>query len=65
MFYRKDLLEKAGVAVPKTWGEYLAAAQKLNKDGVAGNSMIAKSGDVSMFLVDWYDALHRARAASS
>lgn len=54
LFYRKDLLRKAGVAVPKTWGQYLRAAQKLNTDGVAGNSMIAKSGDVSMFLVDWY-----------
>ena len=53
-FYRKDLLKAAGIAVPKTWAQYLAAAQKLNQDGVAGNSMIAKSGDVSMFLVDWY-----------
>ena len=34
--------------------QYLAAAKKLNGNGVAGNSMIAKSGDVSMFLVDWY-----------
>jgi multiple sugar transport system substrate-binding protein len=54
MYYRKDLLAKAGVAVPTTWEEYLAAAQKLNVDGVAGNTMVAKSGDVSMFLVDWY-----------
>ncbi|RDI73756.1 Bacterial extracellular solute-binding protein [Gaiella occulta] len=53
-FYRKDLLEAAGLAVPKTWAQYLAAARKLNAGGVAGNSMIAKSGDVSMFLVDWY-----------
>jgi multiple sugar transport system substrate-binding protein len=54
MYYRKDLLAKAGVAVPSTWEEYLAAAQKLNVDGIAGNTMVAKSGDVSMFLVDWY-----------
>ena len=54
MFYRKDLLKAAGVAVPKTWGQYLAAAEKLHGNGVSGNSMIAKSGDVSMFLVDWY-----------
>ena len=53
-FYRKDLLRQAGLAVPKTWGEYLAAAKALNTGGVAGNSMIAKSGDVSMILVDWY-----------
>ena len=54
LFYRKDLLKKAGIAVPTTSGQYLAAAKKLNGNGVAGNSMIAKSGDVSMFLVDWY-----------
>ena len=54
LFYRKDLLAAAGLAVPKTWGQYLAAAKKLNTGGVAGNSMIAKSGDVSMFLVDFY-----------
>ena len=54
MFYRKDLLKAAGVGVPKTWGQYLAAAKKLHGNGVSGNSMIAKSGDVSMFLVDWY-----------
>ena len=54
MFYRKDLLNAAGVGVPKTWGQYLAAAKKLHGNGVSGNSMIAKSGDVSMFLVDWY-----------
>src|SRR5262249_2733883 len=54
MYYRKDLLKAAGLAVPTTWAQYLAAAKKLNTGGVAGNSMIAKSGDVSMFLVDWY-----------
>ncbi len=54
LFYRKDLLAKAGLAVPQNWTQYLAAAKKLNTGGVAGNTMIAKSGDVSMFLVDWY-----------
>ncbi|MEV6950580.1 sugar ABC transporter substrate-binding protein [Streptomyces sp. NPDC051183] len=28
-FYRKDLFEKYGVAVPKTWDEYRAAAEKI------------------------------------
>jgi multiple sugar transport system substrate-binding protein len=54
LFYRKDLLSKAGVSVPTNWTQYLAAAKKLNGNGIAGNTMIAKSGDVSMFLVDWY-----------
>lgn len=54
VFYRKDLFKAAGLSAPKTWAAYLAAAKKLHGNGVAGNSMIAKSGDVSMFLVDWY-----------
>lgn len=29
LYYRKDLLEKHGVAVPKTWDELAAAAQKV------------------------------------
>lgn len=53
-FYRKDLLEAAGVAPPSDPASWLAAVEALNKDGVAGNSMIAKSGDVSLFLVDWW-----------
>ncbi|MFC9328902.1 ABC transporter substrate-binding protein [Kitasatospora sp. NPDC057015] len=28
-YYRKDLFEKAGIAVPKTWDEFRTAAQKL------------------------------------
>jgi multiple sugar transport system substrate-binding protein len=54
LFFRKDLFRAAGLQPPRTWGAYLAAARKLNTGGVAGNSMIAKSGDVSMFLCDWY-----------
>jgi multiple sugar transport system substrate-binding protein len=54
LFYRKDLFAKAGLRPPTTWSSYLAAAKKLNTGGVAGNSIIAKSGDVSMFLCDWY-----------
>src|SRR5436305_282534 len=54
LFYRKDLFAKAGLKPPTTWAAYLNAAKKLNTGGVAGNSMIAASGDVSMFLCDWY-----------
>jgi len=54
LFYRKDLFAAAGLKPPTTWAAYLAAAKKLNTGGVAGNSMIAKSGDVSMFLCDWF-----------
>jgi ABC-type glycerol-3-phosphate transport system substrate-binding protein len=54
LFYRKDLFAKAGLKPPTTWTAYLNAARTLNTGGVAGNSIIAKSGDVSMFLCDWY-----------
>ncbi|MGO4594753.1 sugar ABC transporter substrate-binding protein [Leifsonia sp. 2TAF2] len=30
MFYNKTLFDKYGIAVPKTWDEYVAAAQKLH-----------------------------------
>lgn len=36
MFYRTDLLEAAGIAVPTTWEELNAAAAALNKDGTYG-----------------------------
>lgn len=31
MFYRKDLFEEAGIAVPTTWDEYQAAAEKIRE----------------------------------
>ena len=36
LYYRKDLLQKAGLSVPTTFAELEAAAKALNKDGVAG-----------------------------
>lgn len=38
--YRKDLLEAAGLEVPKTWDEYREAAAKLHSDEVAGNVLL-------------------------
>ncbi|MGV4348154.1 ABC transporter substrate-binding protein [Trueperella pyogenes] len=34
LFYNKDLLAKAGVDVPKTWDEFLAAGVKLKEAGI-------------------------------
>lgn len=36
MFVRKDLLEEAGLEVPKTWSELLNVAKVLTKDGMYG-----------------------------
>jgi multiple sugar transport system substrate-binding protein len=46
MVYRTDLLEKAGVAVPKTWEEYLAAVAKLHDpaNGVYGTALRGQRG---------------------
>jgi len=41
-YYRKDLLEAAGVQPPKSWEELRAAAKALTKDGVYG---IVSAGD--------------------
>lgn len=53
MFYRKDLLSAAGIAVPKNWDDYIDAARRLNVGSVSGTSMIG-GNDVSLILVDWY-----------
>ncbi|WP_423066107.1 ABC transporter substrate-binding protein [Devosia sp. CN2-171] len=42
LFYRKDLLETAGVAVPTTWQEFREAAKKLTGDGKYG---LVSAGD--------------------
>lgn len=54
LFYRSDLLGGEGQPpVPTTWAEYLATAQQLTTDDVAGSAMVG-ANDVSGFLVDWY-----------
>lgn len=42
LFYRKDVLEAAGVAVPTNWEEFRAAAKTLTADGKFG---LVSSGD--------------------
>lgn len=53
LFYRKDLLDAAGIAVPTTWEEYNAAAEKLTQGDVAGSAMVG-ANDPSAMLVDWF-----------
>jgi multiple sugar transport system substrate-binding protein len=41
LFYRKDILEKAGVAVPKTYEEVLAAAEAIKAAGLMDHPLAA------------------------
>ena len=34
VYYRKDIFEKYGISVPKTWDEFLAAGKKLKENGI-------------------------------
>ncbi|MBP9182000.1 MAG: extracellular solute-binding protein [Fuscovulum sp.] len=43
--YRKDLLEAAGLDVPKTWDDYREAAAKLHSAEVAGNVLLLGGQD--------------------
>ena len=47
LWYNKDLLKKAGVAVPQTWDELLAAAKALTKDGVFGILMTSSKSYIT------------------
>lgn len=41
LWYRKSVLEEAGVEVPQTWEEWRAAAEALSRDGVSGMGLPA------------------------
>jgi ABC-type glycerol-3-phosphate transport system substrate-binding protein len=45
LIYRKDLLEAAGLEVPKTWDAYREAAAKLHTPEVAGNVLLLGGQD--------------------
>ncbi len=46
LYYRKDLLEQAGIDVPKTWEEYAAAAAALKGHGADyGTTLVGKRDD--------------------
>lgn len=46
MWYRKDLLEDAGLSVPQTWDEFYDAAVELTKDGVYGAGVSMSPNDL-------------------
>ena len=53
-YYRKDLFAKAGVAVPKTWAEFLSACAKLKQ---AGLTPIALGDQEKWPAAGWFDYL--------
>ncbi|MGG1515980.1 sugar ABC transporter substrate-binding protein [Paenibacillus oryzisoli] len=55
LYYNKEMLDKAGVAVPKTWDELYAAAKKLTTDKVAGLIIPPDKGPYFNFI--WYPFL--------
>ncbi|QGQ98181.1 sugar ABC transporter substrate-binding protein [Paenibacillus psychroresistens] len=55
LYYNKEMLEKANVAVPKTWDELRAAAKKLTTDTVAGLVIPPDKGPYFNFI--WYPFL--------
>ena len=53
-FYRKDLLDKHGLSIPKTWDEWMASAKAMHDPpNVYGCSMVA-ANDFSLTSVDWW-----------
>lgn len=54
LFYRKDLLEKAGLQVPQTWADFAAAAARLTADPLWGTVIpLSKKGQASG-LYQWF-----------
>ncbi len=53
LYYRKDLLEAAGLAVPTTLEQYEAAARALTKDGMYGSVFQGVQGQAGT--LDWYE----------
>lgn len=49
LFYREDLLQEAGLDVPKTWDEYLKAATELNNPPEIYGAVIGARRDEAMW----------------
>lgn len=53
-YYRKDVLEEAGIAPPTTMEEYMAAAAQLHSARMAGTIMSMKPVDAALNESHWY-----------
>jgi len=54
LYYRKDVLDAAGKAVPKTAAEYRALAKQLNSPARAGTISCLKPTDATLNEAHWY-----------
>lgn len=73
VYYRKDIFEKLGIAVPKTWDEFKAAGATLNENGIKpitiGSKYLWTAGGVFDYLnlrtngYDFHMALTRGEIA--
>ena len=55
IYYRKDIFDKYGIAVPKTWDEFLAAGKKLKENGITPISIGTK---FPWTAAGWFDYLN-------
>ncbi len=55
IYYRKDIFEQHGIAVPQTWEEYLAACKKLKENNIAPISIGTK---LLWTAAGWFDYLN-------
>lgn len=53
-WYRKDLLQKEGLALPRTWDDVGSAAAKLNKDRLIGYGVGASSQQGAAAIAEWF-----------
>jgi ABC-type glycerol-3-phosphate transport system substrate-binding protein len=53
-YYRTDLFEEAGLEPPKTFEDYLAAAEQLNSPQRSGTVLTLKPVDAAMNETHWY-----------
>ncbi|MBT1160809.1 extracellular solute-binding protein [Bifidobacterium sp. SO1] len=54
LMYRKDIFEQYGIAVPKTWDEYLDAARKLHAANPDVYITAFTPNEASLFIQDFY-----------
>lgn len=53
MYYRKDLLDAAGLTVPRTLDQYLGAARAMTRPGMLG--LVLQGAEGQQGTLDWYD----------